>query len=95
MQKFSFINLLKSIKFPILKKLFFLLSITYFCFYFLKNIDQISFDIDFARNGKYIYLSFLFCILSIFFNALAWKNIVIWFGKTKTKNKTKTKIKLN
>ncbi len=88
MQKFSFINLLRSIKFPILKKLFFLLSITYFCFYFLKNIDQISFDIDFAKNGKYIYLSFLFCILSIFFNALAWKNIVIWFGKTKTKTKT-------
>jgi len=26
-------------------------------------------------------LSFLFCILSIYFNAYAWKNIVKWFGK--------------
>ncbi|MDC3167867.1 hypothetical protein OA867_00395 [Prochlorococcus sp. AH-716-D22] len=87
MQKLFFINFLKNINFSILKKLFFLLSLFYFCFYFFKNFDQISFNIDFARNYKYIFSSFLFCILSIFFNALAWENIVIWFGKTKTKNK--------
>ena len=85
MEKISFIKLLNNINFTFLKKLFFLLSVSYFCFYFFKNFDQISFNIDFARNGKYIFLSFLFCILSIFFNAIAWKNIVIWFGKTETK----------
>ena len=86
MQKLSFINLLKNFNFSFLKKLFFLLSLSYFCFYFFKNFDQISFNIDFIRNGKYIFLSFLFCILSIFFNAIAWENIVIWFGKTKNNN---------
>ncbi len=86
MNKKFFIKILKNINFAIIKKLFFLSSISYFCFYFFKNLDQISFNIDFARNGNFIFLSFLFCILSIFFNALAWKNIVFWFGKTKTKN---------
>jgi len=85
MQKIYFINLLKNINFVILKKLFFLLSISYFSFYFFKNFDQISLNIDFARNGNYIFLSFLFCIFSIYFNGLAWKNIVAWFGKTKIK----------
>ena len=79
-------KLFKNINFAILKNLFFLSNISYFCFYFFKNFDQISFNIDFAKNGNYIFLSFLFCLLSIFFNALAWKNIVFWFGKTKTKN---------
>jgi len=86
MNKVSIIRPLKNINFAILKKLFFLFSITYFCFYFFENFDQITFDINFAKDGKYILLSFLFCILSIFFNALAWKSIVIWFGKTSTKN---------
>ena len=54
MQKISFIKLLNNINFSILKKLFFLLSLSYFCFYFFKNFDQISFQIDVARNGKYI-----------------------------------------
>ncbi len=86
MQKVFFTKVLKNINFAILKNLFFFLSISYFCFYFFKNFDKISFNIDFARNSHYIFLSFLFCILSIFFNALAWKNIFIWFGKTKAKN---------
>ena len=85
-RKNSYSKLLKNINFVNLKKLFFLLSLFYFCFYFAKNIDQISFDVNFNRHGKYIFLSFLFCILSIFFNALAWENIVIWFGKKRTKN---------
>ena len=84
MQKNSFLKLLKNINVPIFKKLFFLLSLSYFCFYFFKNFDQISFNIDFSKNGTFIYLAFLFCIFSIFFNALAWENIVNWFGKTKT-----------
>ena len=86
MQKIYFVNLLKNINFVIIKKFFFLLSIFYLCFYYFKNFDQISLNIDFARNGNYVFLSFLFCILSIFFNALAWENIVFWFGKPKTKN---------
>ena len=87
-QKIYFIKLLKTINFAILKKCFFLLSISYFCFYFFKNFDQISFNIDFAQNWNYLFLSFLFCVVSIFFNAIAWENIVIWFGinKIKTKN---------
>ena len=85
-KKMSFRKSLKNINFAILKKLFFLLSLSYFFFYFFKNLDQISFNIDFERNSNYIYLSLIFCILSIFFNALAWENIVIWFGKTNIKN---------
>ena len=30
------------------------------------NIDQISFDINLEKNGINLFLSFLFCILSIF-----------------------------
>ena len=86
MQNIFFIKLLKNINFLILKNLFFFISLSYFCFYFFKNFDQISLNIDFARDANYILLAFLFCTLSIFFNALAWKNIVIWFGKTKTRN---------
>ena len=85
-QKIIYLKIIKSINFVILKKIFFLLSLFYFCIYFFKNFDQISFYIDFDLYGKYIVLSFLFCILSIFFNALAWKNIVFWFGQKKTKN---------
>ena len=34
----------------------------------------------------YIFLSFLCCILSVFFNGLAWKNIIIWFGRNLKNN---------
>ncbi len=81
------INFLKNIKFGFPKKLFFLLSLSYFCFYFLKNIEQISFDLNFEKYGKYIFFSFLFCILSVYLNAFAWKNIVIWFGTSNVKKK--------
>ena len=84
-QRKYYINHLKNIKFGILKKLLFFSSLSYFCIYFFKNLDQISFDLDFDKNFNYLFLSFLFCILSIFFNALAWENIVNWFGKTSTK----------
>jgi len=53
----------------------------YFCLYFFNNIDQISFDIDLEKNGINLSLSFLFCVLSIYLNAYAWKYIVKWFGK--------------
>ncbi len=85
MPKIFFIKYLKNINFTILKYPFFLLSLSYFCFYFFRNFDQFSSHIDFTKDANYILLSFVFCILSIFFNALAWKNIVNWFGIYKVK----------
>ena len=64
-----------------LKSIFFILSLLYFCIYFFYNIDQISFDINLKKNGIDLSLSFLFCLLSIYLNACAWKYIVKWFGK--------------
>ena len=72
---------LKKINFSILKSIFFISSLLYFCIYFFYNIDQISFDINLTKNGVNLFLSFLFCVLSIFLNAYSWKFIVKWFGK--------------
>ena len=77
----------KFINFGLLKKSFFLLSLVYFSIYFTKNFGQISFNINFEKNGINFFISFLFCIMSIYFNAFAWKNIVRWFGKIDVKNK--------
>ena len=85
-QNIFYRDFLKNVNFDIFKKIFFLISLTYFSIYFLINFDEISFKIDFNRNRDYIFLSFLFCIVSIFLNAIAWKNIVIWFGKKHIKN---------
>jgi len=71
---------LKKINFGGLKSIFFISSLSYFCIYFFENIDQISFDINLERDGINLSLSFLFCILSIYLNAYAWKYIVKWFG---------------
>ncbi len=76
-----YLKFLKKIDFGGLKNIFFILSLSYFCIYFLDNIDQISFDINLERNGINLSLSFLFCVLSIYLNAYAWKYIVRWFGK--------------
>jgi len=64
-----------------LKSIFFISSLLYFCIYFFYNIDTISFDINLEKNGINLSLSFLFCVLSIYLNAFAWKYIVKWFGK--------------
>ena len=72
---------IKKINFGNLKSIFFISSLLYFCIYFFDNIDQISFDINLERNGINLFLSFLFCVLSIYLNAFAWKYIVKWFGK--------------
>ena len=53
----------------------------YFCKYFFYDIDQLSFDINLEKNVINLFLSTLFCIISIYFNAYAWKYIVNWFGK--------------
>ena len=81
-----FSKVFNNINFGVFKKTFFLASLSYFCFYFFKNYDQVFFKVDFAQNGYLLFLSFLFCILSNFFNALAWKNIVIWFGQNNLKS---------
>ena len=77
----TYFKFLKKINFGGLKSIFFVLSLLYFCIYFFENIDQISFDINLERNGIYLSLSFLFCIVSIYLNAYALKYIVKWFGK--------------
>ncbi len=69
------------INFGALKSIFFVSSLLYFCIYFFYNIDQISFDINLEKNGINLSSSFLFCVLSIYLNAYAWKYIVKWFGK--------------
>jgi len=82
-----YLKFLKKINFGCLKSIFFITSLSYFCIYFFNNIDQISIDVNLERNGINLFLSFLFCILSIYLNAYAWKYIVIWFGKEfKSKN---------
>ncbi|MBO8233396.1 hypothetical protein HA151_02570 [Prochlorococcus marinus XMU1419] len=78
---------LKKINFGGLKSVFFISSLLYFCIYFVHNINQISFDYNLEKNGINLSLSFLFCVLSIYLNAYAWKYIVKWFGKEfKSKN---------
>ena len=76
-----YLKFLKKINFGGLKSIFFISSLLYFCIYFFYNIDQISFDINLEKNGINLSLSFLFCVLSIYLNAYAWKYIVKWFGE--------------
>ncbi len=71
----------KKINFGGLKSIFFISSLSYFFIYFFNNLDQISLDINLERDGINLSLSFLFCVLSIYLNAYAWKYIVKWFGK--------------
>ena len=76
-----YFKFLKKINFGGLKSIFFISSLSYFCFYFFDNFDQISFYINLERDGTNLSFSFLFCVLSIYMNAYAWKYIVKWFGK--------------
>ena len=76
-----YFKFLAKINFVGLKSIFFISSLSYFCIYFFDNIDQISFNVNLERNGINLFLSFLFCVLSIYLNAFAWKYIVKWFGK--------------
>ncbi len=76
-----YLKFLKKINFGGLKSIFFISSLSYFCIYFFDNIDQISFEINLERNGTNLSLSFLFCVLSIYLNAYAWKYIFKWLGK--------------
>ncbi len=82
----SNLKFIKNINFGSLKSIFFLFSLLYFCIYFFYNFDQISFDINLEKNGINLSLSFLFCVLSIYLNAYAWKYIVKWFGEELNNN---------
>ncbi len=76
----SYWKFFRKINFNDLKIIFFISSLLYFCIYFFYNIKHISFEINLGKNGNSLFLSFLFCVLSIFFNAFAWKYIIKWFG---------------
>ena len=82
----GYLNIFRKVNFGFLKSIFFVSSLLYFFVYFFYNIDQISFDINLEKNGKDLFLSFLFCVFSIFLNAYAWKYIVQWFGKEFKRN---------
>ena len=79
-------NYFQKSKFKIFKNIFFFISIFYFVYFLIFNEEGISFKINEKFYYSYIFLSFLFCSLSIFFNGLAWKNIVIWFGQSTQNN---------
>ncbi len=68
------------------KNIFFFISIFYFTYYLIFYKEDISFEIKAEIYYSYIFLSFLFCILSICLNGLAWKNIIIWFGQSLKNN---------
>lgn len=78
---YSYWKFFKKINFGSLKSIFFISSLLYFCIYFFYNLDQISFDIDLEKDGINLSLSLLFCVLSVYLNAYAWKYIVKWFGR--------------
>ncbi len=82
----SYWKFFRKINFGYLKSIFFISSLSYFCIYFIHNVDQISFDINLEKKGINIILSFLFCVLSIYLNAYAWEYIVQWFGKEFKRN---------
>ena len=76
------INFLKEyllrIKLNILKKAFFIFSLCYLFYLLIVNFKQLSFALYFDNFN--LYFSFIFCFLSVLFNGLAWKNIIIWLG---------------
>ena len=76
----------KNVDLGFFKRIFFLTSLLYFFILFFKNFSQISFSINFELNRYDFFLSFVVCILSIYLNAFAWKNIVRWFGIENIKN---------
>jgi len=79
--KYLYWKFFKKINFGVLRTIFFISSLLYFCIYFFYDLDKISFDIDLEKNGINLSLSFLFCVLSVYLNAYAWKYIVKWFGR--------------
>ena len=74
-------NLL-NINLSFLKYIFFSVSIFYFIFYLLININEISLKIDIDNSGFLLIIAFILCLNSILFNAIGWKEIIVWFGQS-------------
>ena len=73
-------NFLEKINFNLLKKIFFLVSISYFIYISFLSASDIKFSFEF--DNSYLYLSFGCCLLSILFNGMAWRELILWLGKT-------------
>ena len=71
---------LKNINVIFLKKIFFFISIIYLIYCLKINVNKISLGIDLDLFRYHIIFSFIFCVLSIFFNAYAWSSILSWLG---------------
>jgi len=77
-------NYLSRIKLNIFKKVFLIFSLFYLFYLLILNFKDISFALYFDNAN--LYFSFIFCFLSVLFNGLAWKNIIIWLGSRKVDN---------
>ncbi len=82
----SYLKFLKKLNLGFFKRIFFLGSLLYFCIYFFSNFQQTTLNINLEKDVINLFFSFLFCVLSIYFNAYAWKYIVIWFGSESKEN---------
>ena len=77
-------NYLLKKQFNFFKKVFFILSLSYLFYLLILNFKEISFALYFDNVN--LYFSFIFCFLSILFNGLAWKSIIIWLGSRYVNN---------
>ena len=77
-------NYLLKKQFSFFKKVFFILSLSYLFYLLILNFKEISFALYFDNLN--LYFSLIFCFLSVLFNGLAWKNILIWLGSNYIKN---------
>ena len=77
-------NYLLKKQFNFFKKVFFILSLSYLFYLLILNFKEISFALYFDNFN--LYFSLIFCFLSVLFNGLAWKNILIWLGSNYIKN---------
>ena len=77
-------NYLLRMNLNIFKKVFLIFSIFYLFYLLIINFKEISFALHFDNVN--LYFSFIFCFLSVLFNGLAWKNIIIWLGAKNINN---------
>ena len=79
--------MLKIFNLKIIKKLFFYSSLCYVFYALTKNFGQLSIVFEWSNYKINLILAFTFCVSSIVLNALAWKQIIIWFGHNKNSQK--------
>ena len=73
----------KLINFKFLKRIFFYISFGYITYALFENFGELSLESDLYDYKLNLILSVGFCFLSILLNAMAWRNIIIWFGQRK------------